>query len=88
MNKKQKGICCVACVLLCCTLFNAPWRVRDSSDPPADKPVRYAPVWEPPVDDYVQITLRTDSLLMEWLGIAAITGLLILVFKSQKKPSE
>lgn len=87
MNWKQKIVCGGVIVFFYCSANNAPWQLRDVEligDP--DTSVVYAPVWDPPVvtGDRYRITLRTESVFLEWGLIAIVGGILVAMLKSSK----
>jgi hypothetical protein len=90
-NLKQTAVVVLAVIGLLVSLFNAPWEItyRDAYNSLTKAEVVFGPVFQPPVTYRSEVTghrLLAMPLVFGWCGIAAVTGLLLLLLRTRVTP--
>ena len=90
MNQNQKLLTFGALALFCLSVLFAPWEASLSAGGDTiNLGTKYSPVWAspepPPGTIYSRVSLKIDSILIEWAAIGIVYGVLFALLKATAK---
>lgn len=92
MTRRDLKMIWIAAGLMVLMLLVPPWHVRQETRTTQGQlmstsgGVEYAPIFDPPGPRWAtEVTLAEGQLLMQWAGVAALLGPLLLTLRSRKR---